>query len=327
VQGVTGVESAALVFSVPLFGANASAGILPEGRTDDAKSAVPVGLHIATPGVFETMHIPVKRGRDFNDRDQTGMTRVAIFNEAAAKTVWPNESAIGKRFGLTRDSAGGQVWWEIVGVVGDTRDHGLRDNPRPEMYLPIAQTPAVILDAIQRTMFVVARAHGEPLALTRAIQRAVAQVDPALPLFAVRSMDQRLSDDLAGARFNTVLLSVLGVIGLMLATVGIFGVISYFVSQRTQEIGIRMALGATPRRVLVLIVQQGLRPVVVGVVLGLVGTAAATRVLQTLLFDVSATDPMTLIGVAAGVTAIAVLAALVPARRATRIDPLTALRE
>jgi ABC-type antimicrobial peptide transport system permease subunit len=140
-------------------------------------------------------------------------------------------------------------------------------------------------------------------------------------------MDQRLSDNLAGARFNTVLLSVLGVIGLMLATVGIFGVISYFVSQRTQEIGIRMALGATPRRVLVLIVEQGLRPVVVGVALGLIGTAAATRVLQTLLFDVSATDPVTLIGVATGVTAIAVLAALVPARRATRIDPLAALRE
>jgi putative ABC transport system permease protein len=176
-------------------------------------------------------------------------------------------------------------------------------------------------------MFVVARARGEPLALTRNIQGAVAQVDASLPLFSVSSMDQRLSDSLAGTRFNTVLLSVLGVIGLVLATVGIFGVISYFVSQRQQEIGLRMALGATPRKVLLLVVEQGLRPVVLGVVLGLAAAAVATRLLRALLYDVSATDPFTLAGVALGIILFATVAALVPARRATRIDPLVALRE
>jgi ABC-type antimicrobial peptide transport system permease subunit len=195
------------------------------------------------------------------------------------------------------------------------------------MYLALPQTPVVVLDAIQRTMFAVARARGEPLTLTRDIQRAVAAVDPTLPLFAVTSMEQRLSDSLAGTRFNTVLLSALGVIGLVLATVGIFGVISYYVSQRTQEIGLRMALGASSRGVLLLVVEQGLRPVVVGVVLGLGASLAAVRVLDSLLYDESATDPLTLGGVALAVIGVAVVAAMIPARRATRIDPLAALRE
>jgi ABC-type antimicrobial peptide transport system permease subunit len=163
--------------------------------------------------------------------------------------------------------------------------------------------------------------------MTREIQRAVADVDPGLPLFAVTSMDQRLSDSLAGTRFNTVLLSALGLIGLVLAMVGIFGVISYFVSQRTQEIGLRMALGAQRRGVLLLVVEQGLRPVVLGIVLGLGISVASLRVLESLLYDVSATDPLTLSGVAVGVIAVAAIAALGPARRATRIDPLAALRE
>lgn len=273
------------------------------------------------------MRIPIVHGRDFTENELRRTPRVAIINEAAAKEAWPNENPIGKRFGLTRDSADAYVWWVVVGVIGNIREHGLRDEPRPEMYLSLAQTPQIIIDAIQRTLFVVARAHGEPLALTQGIKRAVAKVDPTLPLFAVSSMEQRFAESLAGARFNTVLLSVLGGIGLVLATVGIFGVISYFVSQRTHEIGLRMARGATPKRVLLLVVEQGLRPVVLGVVLDLAGAIAATRVLKTLLFDVSATDPLTLAGVALAITSIAVVAAMFPARRAMRIDPLAALRD
>jgi predicted permease len=327
VGAVPGVESAALVFPIPMSGTNAQAGVIPEGRPQDARGEVSVGLHVSTPGVFDAMRIPVRLGRDFTDDDGAGRTRVAMINETAAKSMFPGESALGKRFGLLRDSAGGLLWWEIVGIVGDVRETGLREPPRPEMYMPLAQTPPIILDALQRTMFVVARARGEPLALTRTIQGAVARVDASLPLFSVSSMDQRLSDSLAATRFNTVLLSVLGVIGLVLATVGIFGVISYFVSQRQQEIGLRMALGATPRKVLLLVIEQGLRPVVLGVALGLAAAAAATRLLQALLYDVSATDPFTLAGVALGIIVFATAAALVPARRATRIDPLVALRE
>jgi predicted permease len=324
---VAGVESAALSFSIPLFGGSASAGVNPEGRAQDASGEVRVELYIATPGVFQTMHIPLRAGRDFTTRDENGATDVAIINEAAAREAFPGENAIGKRIGFLRDSAGGMQWREVVGIVGDVRSSGLRDAPRPAMYLALPQTPVVVLDAIQRTMFAVARARGEPLTLTRDIQRAVAAVDPTLPLFAVTSMEQRLSDSLAGTRFNTVLLSALGVIGLVLATVGIFGVISYYVSQRTQEIGLRMALGASSRGVLLLVVEQGLRPVVVGVVLGLGASIAALRVLDSLLYDVSATDPLTLGGVALAVIGVAVVAAMIPARRATRIDPLAALRE
>jgi predicted permease len=327
VKRVTGVESSALVFSVPMFGANATAGVNPEGRPQDASGQISVGLHIASPGVFQTLKIPMKAGRDFNDRDVVGAPRAVIINEAAAKAAWPKQNPIGKRLGLLRDSAGGPLWWEVVGVVGDTRDLGPRQDAPAAMYMALAQTPPVILNAIQQTLFVVARVRGEPLTFTRPIQRAIAEVDRSLPLFAISSMEQRLADSLAGARFNTALLSVLGAIGLVLAMVGIFGVISYFVSQRTQEIGLRMALGASPRRVLVLVVEQGLRPVVLGVIIGLAGAVGATRLLQTLLYGVSPTDPLTMAGVALGVTLVAIVAAMLPARRATRIDPLVALRE
>jgi predicted permease len=327
VRGVPGVESAALVFAVPMTGTNASAGVNPEGRPEDASSRVSVALHLATPGVFETMRIPIRAGRDFTEDDRDGSPRVSIINEAMAQTVWPGENAIGKRFGLLRDSADAPIWWEVVGVAGDAREIGLRDAPRPGMYLALAQAPPIILGALQQTMYVVARTRGEPMTYTRAIQSIVAKVDPSLPLFSVQSMEERLAESVAGARFNSVLLSALGVIGLMLAMVGIVGVVSYFVSQRQREIGVRMALGATPQRVLVLVVRQGVRPVVVGVVLGLLISAAATRLLDALLYDVSATDPFTLALVALGVLAVAIAAAAIPARRATRIDPLVALRE
>lgn len=327
VRAVPGVESAALVFAVPMVGMNANAGINPEGRPQDASGQMGVGLHLSTPGVFSTMRIPIRAGRDFTDDDRTGRPRVAMVNEAMARAAWPGESAVGKRFGLLRDSAGAPVWWEVVGVVGDVRERGLRDAPRAEMYLALAQAPPIILGALQQTMFIVARTRGEPMALQRAIQQAVAHIDASLPLFNARSMEERLAFTIAGSRFNSVLLTVLGVIGLMLATVGIFGVISYFVSQRQREIGVRMALGATPRKVQLLVVQQGVRPVVLGVVLGLLVSFAATRLLEALLYDVSATDPVTLVAVALGVMGIAIAAAVVPARRATRIDPLVALRE
>ncbi len=327
VARVRAVESASLTFSVPLSGGSAQAGINPEGQPTDASSQLRADLHIVGTGLFRTMRIPIRAGRDFNDRDRQGTPLVAIINEATAKAAFPGEEAVGKRIGFLRDSTGAMQWWEIVAVVGDVRSSGLRDAPRPALYIALPQVPDVVLDAIQRTMFVVARSRGEPLAMTREIQRAVADVDPGLPLFSVTSMDQRLSDSLAGTRFNTVLLSALGLIGLVLAMVGIFGVISYFVSQRTQEIGLRMALGAQRRGVLLLVVEQGLRPVVLGIVLGLAISVASLRVLTSLLYDVSATDPLTLSGVAVGVIAVATLAALGPARRATRIDPLAALRE
>ncbi|HSA56500.1 MAG TPA: ABC transporter permease [Gemmatimonadaceae bacterium] len=327
VRAIPGVDSAALVFPPPMTDINASAGITPEGRPLDASGQMSAGLHLATPGVFATMRIPIRAGRDFTDDDVTGRPRVAIVNEAAARSGWPGENALGKRFALLRDSADAPIWWEVVGIVGDVRERGLREPPQAEMYLALAQTPPIILGALQRSMFVVAKTRGEPMAQLRQIKEAVAKVDPSLPLFGALSMEDRLANSMASARFNSVLLTVLGVIGLMLATVGIFGVISYFVSQRQREIGVRMALGATPRTVLLLVVRQGVRPVVLGVLLGLAASAAVTRILGTLLYDVSATDPVTLIAVAAGVLGIAIAAAAIPARRAARIDPLAALRE
>jgi predicted permease len=292
---------------------------------ENASATLEVGLHIATPGVFETMRIPLRTGRDFTERDRAATPLVVILNETAARQAWPGSSAIGKRIGLRLSE--GMTWWDVVGVVGDVHQRGLRESPGPEMYMPLAQTPPLILDAIQRTLFVVARTSGEPLAARQAIKRAVAQAAPSVAIWADASMDQRVADSLAETRFNTAMLTTLGAIGLVLATVGIFGIISFFVSQRTQEIGVRMALGATGRSVLALVVRQALSPIALGVALGLLIAVAATRVLHNLLYQVGPTDPVTFAAVAGAVVMIGAIGVVVPARRAVRIDPIEALRE
>ncbi|HEX7121392.1 MAG TPA: ABC transporter permease [Gemmatimonadaceae bacterium] len=327
IGAIPGVEAAGLVFPVPMTGTNASAGIIPEGRPLDASGMMSIGLHLAAPGIFGTMGIPVMAGRDFADDDRATTPRVAIVNEEAAKAAWPGENPLGKRFMLLRDSADNPIWWEVVGVVGNVRERGLREPPRPEMYLALAQTPEIILSALQRTLFVVARTQGDPRAQTRAIQEVVAQTDRSLALFSIETMEERMASTIASARFTSLLLSVLGAIGLVVAAAGIFGVVSYFVSQRQQEIGVRMALGASPRRVVSLVVLQGIRPVALGVVIGLVAGVATTQALRAMLYDVSPTDPLTLAIAGLGVLGIAAAAALIPARHAARIDPLVALRE
>ena len=203
---------------------------------------------------------------------------------------------------------------------------GPATTPRPEFYLPLPQAPDDAWNWMQRVMYIVARTDGDPAALTLPLRAIVGRIDPELPLYDVRQMDERLAGTLATARFNTLLLSLLGGIGLLLAASGIYGVIAYFVSQRTQEIGVRIALGASTGSVVRLILGQALRPVAIGAAIGVVGALVASRVIASQLFGVSRTDPLTIAAVVATLIGVAFVASVVPARRAAAIDPTRALQ-
>jgi putative ABC transport system permease protein len=214
----------------------------------------------------------------------------------------------------------------IVGVTADLRSFGFASKVEPEFYLPAAQVPDVVWRWVQRTFYLVARSQGDPEALTPAFRRIVAGIDPDIPVYQVSTMEQRMASSLATARFNTLLLTLLGGIGLILSTVGIYGVIAYFVTQRTAEIGVRMAIGATPRHIVLLILRQAVTPVAVGVVAGLAASVAATRVLAAYLVGVKPMDPLTLATVVAVLAVAALLASLMPARRAAAVAPTQALQ-
>ncbi len=247
------------------------------------------------------------------------------------RKIWPGTTPIdanGKTIKELPSRSDDKRKWDIVGVVADQNDAALTKPPDPEMYIPFQQTPAALWPFAGRSLVVVVRLAQpgvEPGALERPLQRAVARVDPALPLADAKSMEDYLAQTLATARMNTVLLSTLGGIALVLAIVGIYGVVSYFVSQRTQEIGVRTALGATPADIWRFVVRRGMVPVGVGLVIGLALAFATSRLLSGQLFGVTARDPVTFIAVGALLLVVAVLAMYVPARRAMRVSPMVAL--
>ena len=326
VRAVPGVQSAAAITVLPMTGLNASASFVAEGRADEPSNSITYNFRVATPGVFRTFGIPIKAGRDFDDRDVASAPCALLMNETGAKRTWPNESAIGKGIPGPRDSTGTPVMCRVVGVVGDAHDDGLREAVRPQIYFAAAQAPAAFWFAMQRSAFIVARSAGDPAAMKKPLQAAVARVDATLPMFDIRSMDERMSASLATGHFNTLLLTTLGVIGLVLAAVGIYGVVAYFVTQRTGEIGLRMALGATPGRVLQLVVGQGMRPVILGIVVGVGLAVVASRLLASLVFGIGTTDPLTFMLVPLVLGLVAFVASVVPARRATRVQPTKALQ-
>ena len=326
IRAVPGVESAAGVTVLPITGLSAQANFIPEGRGEDPANSVSFNFRIATPGVFRTFGIPIKQGRDFDERDVAGAPCVIVINETAAKRAWPNENPLGKRIPGPRDDTGERIMCAVVGVVGDTHDDGLRQPVRPQLYFASAQAPAILWNAMQRSMFVIARTTAAPGTMTKQLQAAVARVDATLPMFDIESMEDRISASLATARFNTTMLTTLGAIGLLLAAVGIYGVIAYFVTQRTGEIGLRMALGATPGRVLRLVVGQGMRPVVLGIIIGAALAAVSSRLLESLVFGIGTRDPVTFLAVPIVLAGVALAASIVPARRAIRVEPTKALQ-
>jgi putative ABC transport system permease protein len=257
-------------------------------------------------------------GRDFLDTDKADGPSVVIVDESFARRFWPNEDATGKRI-----KRGGREspdpWRTIVGVVGHVRNYGLSTQGREQVYFPHPQFP-------RNGMFLAIRANGDPLAYTGALRAAVWAVDPTQPVSDIRLMGDYVYSSAAQPRFNLLLLVTFALLALVLAAVGIYGVMSYSVTQRTHEIGIRLALGAQPRQIIRLVVGQGLGLVALGLGLGVAGAIAVTRLMATLLFGISATDPMTFALVASILAGVALLACYLPARRATKVDPMIALR-
>ena len=318
VKAIPGVQSTALVNYLPLGGSNSSDSFLVEGFPEPpAGQEVDGRYRVCSPDYFQTMGITVMKGRAFNDQDKAGAPPVVIVNETLARRYWPNEDPIGKRirFYGPIDRA---PWMQIVGVIRDVR-HELNIPVTPEYYLPHAQ------DAWS-SMVVVTKTAGDPAAMAGVIRQQVWAIDKDQPVFDVRTMDEVRSISVAVYSFSSVTLGIFAGVALLLAAIGIYGVMAFAVTQRTHEIGIRMALGAKSRDVLKLVVMNGMKLALVGVAIGLAGAWALSRFMKTLLFGVQATDVLTFGVVSICLLFAALLACYLPARRATKVDPLVALR-
>jgi predicted permease len=326
-RAVPGVTAAALTSQVPMGPGGNGNGLIPEGRPIVPENAINSRLRIVTPGYFETLGIPIVRGRALTADDRRGGLKVMVISEALAEAAFPGQDPIGRRIGCCEHGPDNTTpdFKTVVGVAGNVRWRGLGEAPSPEFYLPAAQVPPEGWTWIQRTMYVVVRTRIEPASIVSPLRAALAPVVPGVPLFDARPMEQRVGASVATARFNTLLLTVLGAIGLALAAVGIYGVISYFVSRRTQEIGVRMALGATRGDVVGLVVRQAAAPVFLGITIGAAASIPLSRVISTQLFGVRPNDPLTLAAVTAGLACVALLASLIPAARAASVDPTKAL--
>ena len=318
VQSLPGVESAAAVNYLPLGGSNSSDSFLVEGIPDPPPGQEFIGRYRnCTPDYFRTMEIPVLKGRAFTDQDKAGSPPVIIVNETMAQKYWPDADPIGKRvrFNAPLSEA---PWMQVVGVVKDVK-HDLQIPVTTDYYLPHAQD-------VWSSMVLVARTKGDPLSVASDMRQQVWSLDKDQPVYDVRTMEEVRAFSVSLYSFSAGSLGVFAVIALLLAAIGIYGVMSYAVMQRTQEIGIRMALGARAADVLKLVVRNGMYLALIGVVAGLAGAFALTRLLQSLLFGVTPTDAVTFAAVTFGLLLVALLACYIPARRATKVDPLVALR-
>ena len=322
---VPGVEKAALVSVVPLSGSSLTTSIVPEGKPLEPNEQVPVDIRYASPDYFDAMRMTLLDGRDFLPADDGTALPVAIVSASLARRLWPGERAAGKRVDAMRVKGNVPNLLTVVGVVSDVHDLSLTHDAVPTLYMPFTQMPAGMWKAQGRSLVLVARVTPAPESLERALQQAVMTVDPTLPLLDARSMSTWLSKSVAASRFNMLLLSALGLLALVLASVGVYGVVAYYVSQRTREIGVRIALGATPLDIWELVLGRGLRPLALGAVLGAVFSLATARLLRGQLFGVSAGDPTTFATVVATLIGVALVATFVPARRAMRVTPARAL--
>jgi len=329
-QGLPGVISVAGAARPP-FAGSMGMQFKIEGRPAQDPGPQGSGLNAAympiTPNYFATVRIPVLQGRDFSASDTASAPRVVIINKTMAQRWWPNENPIGQR--ITFDFVPDEQPREIIGVVGDVRMNQTQKQPGPVVYLPhVQQSQRWIGPAwnYRSAMFYVLRTSGNPTGIAGAVRSAVAEIDPSKPAGNLRTVEQNLRDQISGQRVYMLLLSVFGAIAAVLAAVGIYGVMAYAVTQRTREIGIRMALGATSSSVMTLVVKQALILVFIGLILGIAGAFALTRYIADELYGVKPTDPTTFMAVSAGLVAVAVLASVIPTRRAVSVDPTVALR-
>jgi predicted permease len=328
VGAIPGVSSVAVTSQVPMGVGGNSNGLLAEGRPFDPRNAIDARLRIVSPGYLETLGASVLEGRSLSDADRRGGQKVMVINSTLAAAAFPGEDAVGKRIACCETGPDGRTpdYKTVVGVVADIHWRGPGRPLSPEFYLPVSQVPDESWSWIQRTIYLVVRAPGDPMTLTEPIRRVTTATLPGTPLFDVRSMDERRSRSQSAQTFNTTLLSILGVLGVVLASVGIYGVMAYFVNRRTREIGVRMALGATRSDVLLMVIRHASVAVAAGLGLGMAVSFWATRLLRSQLFNTSPNDPLTLVLVSVLFAVVALVATAVPAMRAASVDPTNALR-
>jgi predicted permease len=320
-RGLPGVEAAALTNQLPLdrwFN-------LPYSLPGQSKPSGSAEYRLISNDYFNVMRMSLRRGRQFSDGDVVGAEPVIIINEAFARRNIANVEPLGQEVYFCCGERGDLAMRRVVGVVNDTKQRGLDRPAPPTVFIPIGQATEGMKDLAQGVNFVI-RTTGNSLALSAAVRDEMSQIDPSATVMGLRSMEQLVGRAVAPQRFNMSLLGLFAALGLVLAAVGIYGVMAYGVSQRTHEIGLRMALGAQTRDVMKMVVRQGMSLAIIGVTIGLIASYALTRMMKTLLFGVSATDPLTFALVPLLLAAIALLACYLPARKATKVDPMIALR-
>ncbi len=310
-----GIQSVALSSRVPLGFGGGSTAVNPEGYVSQANESMETQVAIVTPNYFQTLQIPLVKGRDFTPQDTKRSQRVVIVSETFVNRYWPNQEALGKQLNsdLTHE------WFTVIGVARDSKVNGLNEKPTPFLYLPQYQV-------YRATMIVLARTNGDPLAAGKTVEKTIHELNADLAVFDITSLELREQIASFGQRVAGTFVGAFGLLALVLAAVGIYGVTSYTTRQRTHEIGIRMTLGASKRDVLRLVLGHGLRLTLIGVALGLVASFALTRFLTSLLLGVTSTDALTFSSVALLLCAVALFACFIPARRAIRVDPMVALR-
>jgi predicted permease len=319
IRALPGVQSASLASSVPMGAVRGNQSVFIEGRPVPPGQRAPgIFFNTIDPPYFDTLRIPLLLGRAFTDADSETSQRVAIVNETMAKQFWANENPIGKRFSLTGDVG---PFIEVIGIARDSKYRTINEDPEPYYYLPLAQefVPERILQI---------RSSLSSEALIPEVRRQILALDANAPVEEIQTMEESLDGTLGYFlfRLGASLAAAMGLLGLLLAVVGVYGVVSYAAAQRTQELGIRMALGASPRQILGLLLRQGLQLVAFGLFFGLVGAWALGRAMSHMLVGVSPSDPATYLAVSALLSSITLLACWLPARRAMRIDPMVALR-
>jgi putative ABC transport system permease protein len=318
VGALPGVQQAGATNVLPLSRNNSSAAFSVVGRPKPEKGREPeANFRTISPHYLEAMGIPLRRGRQIMQSDQAKTQRVIIINEFLAREHFPNEDPLGKRLNFGGEEEADN--YEIIGVTGDIRHESLVEKIVPEVYIPLVQEPWY-------SMSIVVRATGDPLQLAGAVQREIQAIDKEQPVYNVRTMERVVSESLAPQRVTMGMLGVFALIALVMASVGIYAVMSYAVTQRTHEIGIRMALGAQPGDILKMVVRQGMWLALIGVGLGLVASYWLMQAMTRILYSVSATDPLTFTAISLLLMLVAFTANYIPARRATKVDPMVALR-
>jgi len=320
-RSLPGVEIAALINQLPLDGRFN----LPYRFASQSQLAGAVEYRLISPDYFHAMNMTVRLGRPFNESDAAGAEPVIIVNEVFARRNFAKVETLGQRLCVGCEYTGDPAMRLVVGVVNDTKQRSLSEAAPSIVFLPLAQAVEGVKGNLQKASFVL-RTTGDPLALSAAVRSEMRQLDPDVPVRGLRSMEQLVGRSVAPQRFNMSLLGLFAALGLVLAAVGIYGVMAYGVSQRTHEIGLRMALGAREGDVMKMVVRQVLTLAGAGAAIGLIAAYALTRLMKTMLFGVSATDPLTFTVIALSLGLIALLACWIPARRAVKVDPMIALR-